>query len=438
MFDRERARPSLYTIPGGAPFLDVLVENILGGEFAPRPGACDPLDLARYTVLLPTRRACRALSERFLSVSGGDALLLPRIRPIVETDENEGLLQGLSAERHGAGGFHVAPSVSELERRLVLSQLVLKWSEAQTARATEGGPLSLPVGSVRSPAQAVHLGIELANLMDLVETEEGDFSRLDNLVPEAYSEHWQVTLDFLKIVTEFWPNYLDERHFLSPAERRSRLLAAEAERLKRTPPDAPYIIAGVTGSVPATARLMTTVAGLANCAVVLPGLDCALDEATWQTLAQEHPEHPQHGLAKLLRSLGVERAEVKPLGGMHEGAAGTRRMALVTEAMRPAPTTGLWHTIGDRIEKATTDVALEGLTLVEADTSDEEARVVALILRGAVEDSKRSAALVTSDRNLARRVAVKLEAWGLRIDDSAGRPLEKTVPGAFLDLILDV
>src|SRR5262249_1835682 len=39
------------------------------------------------------------------------------------------------------------------------------------------------------------------------------------------------------------------------------------------------------------------------------------------------------------------------------------------------------------------------------------------------------------DRSLARRVAAELTRWNIAIDDSAGQPLSRTPPGAFLALI---
>src|SRR6185436_20464903 len=38
---------------------------------------------------------------------------------------------------------------------------------------------------------------------------------------------------------------------------------------------------------------------------------------------------------------------------------------------------------------------------------------------------------------LARRVSVRLETWGLRVDDSAGQPLARFPIGALLDLIVE-
>ena len=114
--------------------------------------------------------------------------------------------------------------------------------------------------------------------MDFVECEEIDFSALDGLVPEDLATHWEATVEFLKIVTEHWPQYLSDNGLVSPVARRNALMALEAERLAKGSPY-PVIAAGSTGTVPATARLLKTIASLPNGAVVLPGLDLSLDDA---------------------------------------------------------------------------------------------------------------------------------------------------------------
>ena len=50
-------------------------------------------------------------------------------------------------------------------------------------------------------------------------------------MPEEFAGHWQLTVEFLKIVTEHWPKYLADKRLVSPVARRSRLMAMEAERL---------------------------------------------------------------------------------------------------------------------------------------------------------------------------------------------------------------
>ena len=121
----------VYTVPPGRAFLDAIANALLGGDL-PVPGGAvpKPLDLPNITVLLPTRRAARALQEAFLSAGGGAAMMLPRIRPISEGEDDLTLLSGLAADAAlGADALDLPPAVSEIARRLALTELVLKWSQ---------------------------------------------------------------------------------------------------------------------------------------------------------------------------------------------------------------------------------------------------------------------------------------------------------------------
>jgi ATP-dependent helicase/nuclease subunit B len=69
---------------------------------------------------------------------------------------------------------------------------------------------------------------------------------------------------------------------------------------------------------------------------------------------------------------------------------------------------------------------------IELATPAEEAQTIALALREALETPGRTAALITPDRGLARRVAAHLKRWDVAIDDSAGRPLSATAAGTLL------
>ncbi|HBM89365.1 MAG TPA: hypothetical protein DD437_12530, partial [Rhodobiaceae bacterium] len=84
--------PTLFTIPPGVPFLDALARALvadpgLQGTLSDKPEA-----LADLTILLPTRRAVRSLTEAFLRAGDGKAILLPHIRPLGDVDEEELLL----------------------------------------------------------------------------------------------------------------------------------------------------------------------------------------------------------------------------------------------------------------------------------------------------------------------------------------------------------
>lgn len=443
-------------MPAGAPFLASLARAVLdGGLTGAKPA---PETLPNYRIYLPTRRSVRALQESFQVAAGGRALLLPRLAAIGEADEEASLLLGAGE------GKPLSEAISKLERQLVLTRLVLAWGRAQQrALAEMGAPDASLAGA--NPAQSAVLGASLAKLMDAVETEGADVAQLAGLVPDSFSAHWQHTLDFLKIATEFLPAHLAERGLVSPAARRNLALTQEARLLEKHPPDGPVIVAGVTGSVPATAALMRAVLDLPEGIVVLPGLDPALDEEAWTEVRARAPSHPQHRLAKLLEALGIARDAVErlPVGwaepfakpsatdsvdaGLRAASrpsapaygqqpSATARARLMSEAMLPAALTGHWTELPQRLDPETVRASLARVTLIEAGSAEEEAEAVALVMRRAAEDQETTAALVSPDRVLARRVAIRLQAWGIRVDDSAGRPLPKTVPGAFLTSLL--
>lgn len=428
----------VWSITAGRPFLDTLARAILAGDL-PRPGGTRPdrLSLAGMTILLPTHRAVRALQEAFLRVAEGRALLLPRLVPISDTDEDQGLITSLAGSGTSlAAEFVLGPAVSPLERQLTLTRLVLLWSEKlrEKEEALDAATAPVAAAGATTPAQAAHLGADLARLMDMVETEGCSLDGIADLVPDEYSAHWQQTIEFLQIVTRFWPAHLTERGLLSAADRRNRLIRAEAERLTRYPPNEPVIVAGVTGSVPATVDLMRAVARLPAGAIVIPGFDRTIDEASWQQLGH-HPEHPQYDLHALLAALDVSRAAVREVSGLAPPPLTHTRAAFLSEVMRPAGATGLWKDYIASVDRDALAAALAGISRIDAPNSADEAEAIALMMREALETPGRTAALVSPDRLLARRVAIRLQSWGITVDDSAGRPLAKTPHGAFLDLI---
>ena len=428
----------LYTIPPSAPFLTTLARAILAGEL-PAPGGLkpDPLILPLTTIYLPTRRAARALREAFLAEAKGEALLLPRIRVLGDPDEEAAIVVGAEDGPDDDGAIG-APAIGALPRRLALMRLVLAFRHLLRAEAAgERGVEASPIFDVTA-GQASHLAADLARLMDVVESEEIDLSLLDEIVPEEFAGHWQITVEFLKIVTEHWPLFLSDNHLVSPVARRNMLMAHETERLAKGSPH-PVIAAGSTGTVPATARLLKVIASLPNGAVVLPGLDRSLDDDSW-SLLPEHPEHPQAGMAELLRKLGVDRRDVAYVPGSEPDASARARLNLVSEALRPAESTDHWQRfLATELTpdgRASLANALAGIRVIVAPTAHDEAEAIALILRSCIETPGKTAALVTLDRVLARRVAARLKRYDLAIDDSAGVPVARTVPGALLDLVL--
>ncbi|MGB8363210.1 MAG: double-strand break repair protein AddB [Rhizomicrobium sp.] len=398
---------NVFTIAAGMPFAQTLARGLIARLGAEQ----NPFALADAVVYLPTRRAVRTLGDTFARVSGG-AALLPQLRALGDVDEDDDAFDPAS------DSISLPPAMAPLRRRLLLATLVRRWD-----RAKHGGRGQWAF------AQAAQFARSLAAFLDEAETQEADLSKLEALAPANLAEHWAEVRDFLVLLRDEWPKLVAADGTLDPAARRKAQLDALTRRYAAKLPKGPVIAAGTTGSIPATARLLNAIAQLPNGMVILPGLDRALDEESWNKL---DPGHPQFGMKELIGRIGIARADVKEWGDTPMQA----RAAALRETLRPAPTTDAWRAIAEHGADALAE-GLEGLSLVVAAHPGEEATAIALVLRETLETEGKTAALVTPDRNLARRVAGELARWNIAIDDSAGRPLAHTPPGAFLLLLAE-
>lgn len=425
----------VFSIPPGVPFLATLAEALIGGRLVPGfHYAGDPLSLADVTIYLPTRRAVRELRAELMEKLGGETAILPVIRALGEFEEELADVD----DKGGPSQLEELPPIAELDRILMLAPLVQAWKSrlpSHVAALFEEGiviPASLTDG--------LWLARDLASLMDEIETEEGDWTKLAELAPADLAIWWQVTLEFLQIVTNAWPRALAEMGRSNPSAHRNAMIAAEAERLQRNPPPGPVIAAGSTGSNPAVARLLGAIARLEMGAVVLPGLDKEIDEASWEAIGEStEPSscgHPQFGLKRLLKTMRVERHDVEEIA--RAPLTLQRRRRLLSEALRPAQTTDLWAYNREAAEQALADGALEDVSLIEAASEREEAAAIAVALRYAIAaDDSATAALITPNRELARRVATELRRFDIRADDSGARPLSDSPPATLLRLLME-
>jgi ATP-dependent helicase/nuclease subunit B len=426
--------PRVFTIPPSVPFLPALLAALREGRlvdgFAPTSGS---LGFASATIYLPTRRACRLARDHFLDGLEVEAALLPRLVPIGDIDEDELIFAGAATGAAALGSLALPPALDGMERRFLLARLWRKWADGMAL--LHGKPPLV----VRHPAAALALADDLARLMDDMATREVPWQRLDELVPDEFDEYWQRTLDFLRIAHEHWPAILAEGGRMEPTARRDRLIAAEAASLAAAP-GAPVIAAGSTGSMPATAKLLATIASLPHGAVVLPGLDTELDEAAWNAIGGEPLSgaapsaaavHPQFAMRALIDRIGIARCDVRTLAP----PAAHGREILAGEALRPAGATDAWcsRLREPRLAETLTQ-SLASITAIEAANAEEEALVAAVALREALAEPTGVTALVTPDRALARRVAVTLQRWNASAEDSAGEQLADTQAGVLARL----
>lgn len=424
--------PRLFTVPPDVPFLRALARAVLAGGFplagTPAPG---PLDLPRWTIYLPTRRAARALTQAFLEEGGSTSRLLPRIRPLGDVDEEE---LAFSEPLPGAGGEDILPAIAPFERQFLLARLIADWVKANPHEDL-AGTLSA------SPGMCLLMAQSLAKLLDNFEMEEISLDKLKDLAGPEYPQHREALVGFLAILRVQMPRELERLGLIGSGARRSAAIRAEAERLSASPPSGPVIAAGSTGSIPATAQLLKVIAHLPQGAVVLPGLDLQLDKDSWETLAsrdndKDQQQHPQWGLYHLIKSMGAVRANVEALPGMARRPSGPAREFLLSELMRPSDRTDHWRESLQGRQQLLAQ-AMQGIHLLPVPDTREEAAAIAFLMRQTLETPGRTAALVTPDRNLARRVKAELSRWHVELDDTAGEPLARAAQASLFRLLLE-
>jgi ATP-dependent helicase/nuclease subunit B len=421
----------VFSVPLSAPLLRTVVAALIDGRLVDGFEArAHPEKLAEATLYLPTRRAGRMAREIFLDELKADAAVLPRIVALGDIDEDELAFAEEAEQYGGAPPLDIPPKLGELDRRLTLARLVAAWARS---------PVSAPL-VVGGPASTLALAGDLARLMDDMVTRGVGWEALDGLVPDQLDKYWQHSLEFLQIARRAWPAHLAEIEKIEPAARRDRLIEAEAKRLTAHH-EGPVIAAGSTGSMPATAKFLHAVATLPQGAVVLPGLDTDLDDDAWQLIGgirdaqgklttPPAPNHPQSAMHALLDRFRIKRGDVEMLGK----PAPLGRDVLVSEAMRPSNATAEWHRrLGQPDIAEKISAGLTNLAVIEAANPEMEALAIAVAMREARHQDK-SAALVTPDRALARRVMAALGRWNLEFADSGGDALMDTSAGIFARL----
>jgi ATP-dependent helicase/nuclease subunit B len=411
------APAQLYNIPAGAGFIDSLTTFI-----TQTLGALPPLERTDALILLPTRRAKRLLQAALIRQSEHNALIMPRIQTIGDIDEDDINLSVLisTAGQHDQRFLDrltsIPPALSRMKRQLLLARLIQK-----------------PADYAQDFSHALHLAATLGQFMDHVYTEGLRWDKLETLADQDFAAHWQITLDFLKIITDQWPKILKEQGKIDYSHRRTLLLNLLNDVWQAHPPQTPIIAAGSTGSIPAVAHLLKTIAHLPRGHVILPGLDTHLPAEDW---AQITPVHPQFTLKRLLEKIDVKRKAVHNL--YEDNGPNTSLMLarnkLSSEIMRPAETTHKWLNLD---KSKISGLSVQNISVLECQNEKEEATTIALALRALHEAPHKTAVVITPDRHLATRIAAHCKRWGIAIDDSAGLPLSKTDIGVFSMLALN-
>ncbi|MEZ5679760.1 MAG: double-strand break repair protein AddB [Erythrobacter sp.] len=423
----DRPGPKVYSIAAHRGFADALVAGLV-----PRYTEGE-LGLARLTLLLPSSRARRTISEAFIrhaGESGQQGLLMPRMAVIGDLDLDETLGPLLDP----LGAAEIPPAIDPQRRLFALAQII-----AEQMDEPPGGAALLRLAR-DAAATMDRLLVEGISPSDLVD------DKVTGIFPNL-SKHWQDSLRDFAGIQAHWLAQLDEWGAVDAATRRNRLFEAAAAAWKDNPPDAPIVAAGVTSAAPSLAQLLRVVANLPQGAVILPDFDLTMPDEVWDELgrAGAAPEpgespfarddavtHPQYHLKLLLNRMSVAREEVQPWHRKGMTAAPPERSHAIGSLFLPPEASKAWVDLPPEKRR------LSGVRVMQAANPEEEAQAIALLVREAIEQPEKRVAVVTPDRALARRVVHHLDRWNIVADDSAGRPLSQTPAGRLLLLLAEV
>ncbi|CAM3982271.1 DNA 3'-5' helicase [Novosphingobium lubricantis] len=421
-----KGRPRVWSIAAHRGFADALVAGLI-----PRYRE-DRFGLARLTLLLPSQRAVRIVTEAFVRASGAGGrggLLLPRMAVVGDLDLDETL--GPLLDPIGAAAS-IPQAIEPTFRLLRLSEL-LREELADEAPGT---------------AALLRQARGIADAIDRLLVEDVPVERmLDEAVigvASELSQHWQDSTRLFSRVFLRWQAELEAMERLDPPARRNRLLDHAARLWRESPPVHPVVAAGVTSASPAVARLLRVVAELPGGGVVLPDLDLALADAVWDALGSagagdstvfergDVVTHPQYHLKLLLNRMGIARGEVQPWHRAGLAPAPPERSRAISNLFLPPEASAAWVSLEAR------DRRLSGVRLMESAHPDEEAQAIAVLVREALDEPERRVAVITPDRSLASRIVAHLMRWNIVADDTAGRPLPQTAAGRVLLQLAEV
>ncbi len=421
----EGKAPQAYTIAAHRGFADALVAGLV-----PRYAEKD-LGLARLTLLLPSQRTVRTVTEAFIRHSG-EGMLLPRMAVVGDLDLDEtlgALLDPLMA------GSDIAPAADPVRRWLRLAELL---KQVEGDKAGKGASLLRQAFEIGGTMDRLLVeGIAPLDLMS---------DRVIDLVSEM-ADHWRESTRSFLTVQQYWISELTERGEVDAPTRRNMLFDHAARTWKETPPEHPIVAAGVTSASPALARLLKVVSQLPQGAVILPDLDLDLDEDIWESLGiagnpaelgdpafgrSDAVTHPQFHLKLLLNRMGIARQEVRHWHRAGMSAAPPERSKAISNLFMPPAGSSRWVDLPARLRR------LSKVRLMECAHPDEEAQAIAILIRQALEEPEKRIALVTPDRGLGRRVVAHLRRWGIEADDTAGQPLTQTAAGRLMLLLAEI
>ena len=345
--------------------------------------------ISQTKIFLPNQRSCRELRQIFLKkIPQNSPLILPKIKAISD----------LSFEDF----FDFLPQqeVQEVINE-ILQIKVISGIDHLFFLSKEVQKLAL-FGENIDAAQALAIAIHLKDLFEEIEREEIDLRKLNEIDDSNLSQHRQITLEFLQNFHVHLKNSLIKNDIFFASSYQNFIAKKFNAALQKYGSKFPLIIAGSTGSVPASKELIKAISNQKNGYVILHGV-----EESTQNFNNEN--HPQFFLNNLIKFLEVEKKQIVKIANPDFCLSSENMQQLISNLMLPADQTQKWQSL--------TRINQINLSAISAKDELEEARIIALILAEKFVDQKKYA-VITNNKKLAKLLKYQLQNLELPFNDS--------------------
>ena len=353
MYGSER---KLLSIPFGKPFIKSLAEFVIQNNVN------NPQNLKDLRIILPNKRGCLNFYHALIKCHKEHYphIVLPHPKVIALRD-----ILLLTPELQ-----HNIKAIPLWAQKTFLVKLVQKYFTQHDKRLSFN--------------EVLIFTDSLADILNEWALNEKNKADIDFSFP-LVGEHRLYYTDFLEFLIEQWPILLSSMNLLDEPSFMIESIKRVTTHWEQTPPLFPVMIAGTTGTVPATRRLIQTVLGLTQGVVILPGYSALLSDE-WQ-----HEHHPQHRLHFLKEQIGFEPHVIESLNPPHEK------------------------------------------TTLTCDDLNHEAWTISCLVRQHFDQNKKIL-IVTNHKELGEKILRCLDYWHIHTNLSTGKPYIQSPFGQFIKL----
>jgi ATP-dependent helicase/nuclease subunit B len=369
--------------------------------------------LAEIKIFLPNRRSCREFSELFLQKN--QAVILPKIKAVSD----------LSYEDF----FDFLPNdeakkiIDELlQIKLVSGIDYLFFLSLEIQKQHQFGQIDF--------AQAFKIALRLQDLFNEIEREEIDLSKLENIDDSDLSKHRQITLEFLKNFHVQIKNSLLKQNIFFESSYQNFVFEKFVKLLELYGSKVPLVIAGSTGSVSSSKKLIKAISQQQNGYVVLHAL-------SKNKKLFEEENHPHFFLNQLLKFLEITKNNVTEIAEEKFLSSDGNRQNLLELLMLPSEEILHWQKPQSffDLENAQKDLA-ENFRFISAKDEIEEVRIILKIVQQTL-PQKKNIAIVSNNQKFCDLLKLELQQYDLPFNDSRNLGIFNAKLVQFLLLIIE-